>query len=395
MILPKLEVIMTLEFKSAYIRAIRERYHRSSKKEKSAILDELCKVAGYHRKYAIEILSKGHKSGKKLSGRTRQYSEQSIKHLKRLWHIMGRICSKKMKAAFPIWLNYYEHEQFNDEIKTELMCMSAATIDRYLKSYKAQFARRKRTGTKSNKRFSNIIPIKDLESSVKTPGHFQADTVAHCGNSLSGTFIWTLTVTCEHSGWTMNRAIFGKYGDEVTSAMYGILRDTPFKVHSMNTDSGTEFINDKLKSMLESKQIEFTRSRPYRKNDNCYVEQKNFTHVREVFGYERYDQIELVYEMNHIYRNYFNDLYNFFIPQLKCVEVKRVGAKYVRKYDSPKSPYQRLLESDHLSNFEKQELRNKFNTINPIKLRKELNDQIKRFNRLNNGKSNFRYKYSA
>lgn len=275
------------------------------------------------------------------------------------------------------------------------MCMSAATIDRYLKSYKAQFARRKRTGTKSNKRFSNIIPIKDLESSVKAPGHLQADTVAHCGNSLSGTFIWTLTVTCEHSGWTMNRAIFGKYGDEVTSAMYGILRDTPFKVHSMNTDSGTEFINDKLKSMLESKQIEFTRSRPYRKNDNCYVEQKNFTHVRELFGYERFDQQELVFIMNHIYKNYFNLLHNFFIPQLKCTEIKRVGAKYVRKYDSPKAPYQRLIESNLLTRYEKKKSRDQYNNFNPIKLKKELNDQMKRFRRLLNGKSEFKYKYSA
>jgi hypothetical protein len=304
---------MTLEFKATYLSTIRKRYYQGSKKEKSLILDELCHVTGYSRKYAIKILAKGHKIGPKRSGRKKVYSDKALFHLQRMWHLMGRICSKKMKAALPIWLSYYEDEEINEEIKNELVSMSYATIDRYLKPYKAKFARRKRTGTVPAKHFKSVIPIKDIDETKRGPGHLQADTVAHCGNSLSGTFIWTLTVTDEYSGWTVNRASYGKDAQSILTAITSSLWNYPIKIETFNTDSGTEFINNKLKNFLESKNIEFTRSRPYRKNDNCYVEQKNFTHVRELFGYDRYDQEELVYMMNEIYKKNFNLLQNFFV----------------------------------------------------------------------------------
>lgn len=155
------------------------------------------------------------------------------------------------------------------------------------------------------------------------------------------------------------------------------------------------FINDKLQEYLDAREIEFTRSRPYRKNDNCYVEQKNFTHVRELFGYERYDKEELVFMMNQIYANVFNILHNFYIPQLKSIEVTREGSKYKRKYDTPKTPYQRLMNSENLSKYQKQRLKEKFDTLNPIQLKKDLNDLMKRFKRFYEGKSDFRYKFSA
>lgn len=308
---------------------------------------------------------------------------------------MGRICSKKMVAAFPTWLDYYQADGFNNHIKTDLLSMSHATVDRYLKSYKAQFARRKRTGTVRSKRFSSVIPIKDIHTKSHGPGYLQADTVAHCGNSLSGTFIWSLTVTDEFSGWTVNRVSYGKHATSVVAAIMSSLWGYPFNIEQFNTDSGTEFINSKLQEYLDSRKIEFTRSRAYRKNDNCYVEQKNFTHVRELFGYERYDQEELVYIMNSIYKNYFNLLQNFFIPQLKSVEITRVGAKYVRKYDKPQTPYQRLMNSSDLSVYQKEVLKEKFESLNPIQLRRDLNDQMKRFKRFVDGKSDFKYKFSA
>lgn len=386
---------MTLEFKSTYIRAIRERYFKASKKEKSKILDELCAVTGFHRKHAIRIISKGHKDNKISSKRSKSYSDKAQYHLKRLWHIMGRICSKKMVAAFPVWLNYYEHPDFAEKIKQELLSMSSSTIDRYLKSYKTQFRRTRRSGTKSTKRFKHVIPIKDLDSRAKGPGHLQADTVAHCGNSLSGQFIWTLTITDEYSGWTINRGMYTKSASDLVAAVMSALWTPPFKIKSFNSDNGTEFINQKLADYLKSKEIEFTRSRAYKKNDNAFVEQKNFTHVRELFGYRRFDKEELVFIMNEIYKDYFNLLHNFFIPQLKCIEVTRVGAKYKRKYDEPKTPFERLLKSSDLSSYQKQELIKKYQNLNPIKLRKELNDSIKWFNRVLTGKSDFKYKFSA
>ncbi len=387
---------MTLDFKSTYIRTIRERYFKSSKKEKSVILDELCSITGYDRKWAIRILAKGHKTGKKASGRSKQYSEESITHLKKLWHIMRRINSKKMVAAFPTWLSFYDGIGFNPQIKEEILSMSHSTIDRYLEKYRKQFARTKRTGTVRAKNFLNIIPIKDFTKRSQIPGALQADTVAHCGNSLSGKFVWTLTVTDEVTGWTENRALFGKSGLTVTCGFMSIFSDLPYNVHTLNTDNGTEFLNEMLQNYItKDKGLHFTRSRPYKSNDNAHVEQKNFTHVREIFGYERYDREELIFVMNDIYKNYFNVLYNYFIPQHKCIKVKRVGAKYRRTFDKPKTPYQRLLESGTLSLYEKEELIATFSSLNPIELRKDLSFQLKRFKRIFEGKSDFKYSFAS
>ena len=387
---------MTLDFKSTYIRTIRERYFKSSKKEKSVILDELCSITGYDRKWAIKILARGHKTGKKSSGRTKQYSDESITHLKKLWHIMRRINSKKMVAAFPTWLEYYNGIGFNKMIKEEILSMSHATIDRYLEKYRKQFARTKRTGTVRSKNLLNVIPVKDFTKKAQTPGFLQADTVAHCGNSLSGQFIWTLTVTDEATGWTENRAVFGKSAHSVTCGFMSVFWDLPYKPHTLNTDNGTEFLNEKLqKYITEERGLKFTRSRPYKSNDNAHVEQKNFTHVREIFGYERYDKQELVFIMNEIYRDYFNVLYNYFIPQHKCIKVERVGSKYRRTYGKPMTPYQRLLESNTLSMYEKEKIVETYKLLNPIELRKELNFQLKRFKRIFKGKSDFKYSFAS
>lgn len=301
-----------------------------------------------------------------------------------------------MVAAFPVWLDFYQRQEFTEEIKAEILSMSHATIDRYLQKYRNQFARRKRTGTQRAKTFLNAIPIKELDFKSQVPGYFQADTVAHCGNSLSGTFIWSLTVTDEYSGWTENRAIFGKYGSTITAAFASILWSLPYKAQQINTDNGTEFINDHLqKFLVEDQGLKFTRSRAYKKNDNAHVEQKNFTHVRELFGYERYDREELIIVMNDIYKNYFNILWNYFIPQQKCIKVERVGSKYRRFFDVPKTPYQRLIESDALSVHQKEQLREQFKSLNPIELRRELNEQMSRFKRILENKSDFKYKFAS
>ena len=160
---------MTLNFKTTYLNAIRERYFMASKTEKSKILDELCEITGYNRKWAIRVLAKSHKTGPKSSGRKKQYSEQALFHLKRLSHVLGRINSKKMVAAFPVWLDFYQRQDFNEEIRAEILSMSHATIDRYLQKYRNQFARRKRTGTQRSKTFLNTIPIKELDFKSQVP----------------------------------------------------------------------------------------------------------------------------------------------------------------------------------------------------------------------------------
>lgn len=372
---------MTLKFKIEYLSAIRKRYYQSTKTEKTIILNELCSVAGYNRKYAIRILAIKHHEGKKLSGRTKTYSERSIKHLKRMWVIMGEICSKKMVQALKTWLKYYEDDDCDDDIRDELMSMSHASIDRYLRAYKASLGRKKRTGTRPGKMFKNVIPLKSFDKNIDRPGHIEADTVAHCGDSLSGKFAWSLTFTDVYSGWTENRVTYGKDSDEVLSAIMDIKFKLPFPIITFNTDNGTEFLNRNLYLYFsDKKEIEFTRSRPYKKNDNAHVEQKNWTHVRESFGYERFDKTEQVEMMNVIYKLYLNNLYNFFVPQFKLIEKVRIGSKIVKKYDKPKTPYQRLLECEFLTMGQKEELRRKYKTLNPVKLREIIKRQTTKLN---------------
>lgn len=379
---------MSLKLKMEYLAAIRVRYYNSNKKQKSIILDELCAVTGFNRKYAIRILAIKHIEGKKNSGRKRQYSKDSIKHLQILWVKMGEICSKKIVSALKTWIKYYEAEDFTESIRDEILAMSAATIDRYLKNYKAQLRRKKRSGTKPGKALKNIIPIKDFTTRVEKPGHVEADTVAHCGDSLSGRHIWSLTMTDVYSGWTDNRAIFGKGSDGVLDAIAQIHLRLPYKIVTFNTDNGTEFLNKQLveyfatESFKDRYGIEFTRSRAYRKNDNCHVEQKNWTHVRELFGHDRYDDEALIEYMNDIYQNYHNVLQNFFVPQLKLVKKERIGSKYKRYYDEPKTPYQRLLESPALTMGQKENLRRHYKQLNPFKLKEELEYNLKRFKRI-------------
>lgn len=371
---------MTLEFKTQYLQAIRRRYFNSTKKRKSQILDELCKITGYSRKHAIRILAEGHMTGKKNSGRTIAYSKDARFHLKKIWHIMGRICSKKMVAALPVWLEFYQRPNFTADIKQEILSMSSSTIDRYLKEYKKQFARRRRTGTRRSKKYQSVIPVKSFEHFADRPGYIQADTVAHCGDSLSGKFIWTMTVTGEHTGWTENRTMFGKGGYNSVDAVSSAFFKMPFKPISFHSDNGTEFLNIQLhKYIVEHKKMKFTRSRPYRKNDAAHVEQKNFTHVRELFGYDRLDFDDLTFDMDAIYRMYFNVLHNFFIPQQKLISKTRIGSKYVKEYDAPLTTYQRVMLSPFVSKNIKTDLRKKYESLNPIELKEKLDNKMKEF----------------
>ena len=376
---------MTLSVKKEYLRAIRDRYFNSSKKQKSLILDELCATAGFSRKYAIKILAIKHKEGKKLSGRSRSYSKESIFHLRKLWHIMDHMCSKKMVAAFPIWIEFYQAPNFTLSVKQELLSMSHSTVDRYLKPYRARFRRYKNTGTRfgGKPHIKQIIPLKPFNQKVYRPGFVETDTVAHCGGSLSGKFIWSLTFTDVYSGWTDNYAIWDKGSGEVLSAIDYIDRRLPYEMVSCNVDNGSEFLNYSLiEYMRDVKKVDLTRSRPFKKNDNCHVEQKNGTHVRETFGYQRLEHEYLIKYMNEIYKDYHNVLYNFFVPQLKLAEKRREGAKYKKKFEKPKTPYQRLMESKHLSMKEKEELKRKYELLNPITLKREMARKISMFEKL-------------
>jgi hypothetical protein len=289
-----------------------------------------------------------------------------------------------MAQAFPHWLPFYDCPE---AIKTELLKLSPATIDRKLKPFRSRWRRKNRSGTKPGLLLRNLVPVKNFDYNHKKPGHLEVDTVAHCGGSLLGQFAWSITYTDIFSGWTENRAIWSKFADAVLEATKEIESLLPFEIESFNVDNGSEFLNYPLfnymggdpETLPRRKRLIMTRSRAYKKNDNCHVEQKNNTHVRELFGYARFDHQGLIPLMNSIYKNEHTLLKNFFIPQLQCVFKLKVGSRYTRKYDKPKTPYQRILDCELVSQDTKDKLTAQYKTLNPFELRKSLRIKIKNF----------------
>jgi hypothetical protein len=263
--------------------------------------------------------------------------------------------------------------------------MSASTLERFLREIrKNQTVMKGLATTKSPARYmKNKIPINTLDAKIDKPGFFQADTVAHCGDSTAGTYISSVTLTDIYSQWTVNRAMASKNGHTVRKCFTDLEQEIVFTILGINTDSGSEFLNTPVLNFTQHKtgepRLAFTRSRPYKKNDNCYVEQKNFTHVRELFGYERFEDPHLVSLMNEIYRDCWNPLQNFFIPTFKLKEKTRIGARIVKKFGPPITPYDRLLQSPHLSAEMKNKLKEEKNSLNPFELKSDLEAKLKVF----------------
>lgn len=372
---------MSIEARREYLTSIRKRYRNSRRAEKQRILDEFCAVCGYSRKYAIRILSEQvhPRSGK--PGRRPKYTPEVIEHLKVLWLLMNRLCSKNMRVALPLWLPYYSDPSCTPEIRALLVSMSPATIDRYLKPYRKDTTFRGLSATRRSW-VKSKIPIELLQGAVLEPGFIEADTVAHCGSSLLGEFIYSLTMTDLYSGWTENRACLGKSQDAVLSQIRSIERSLPFALKGFACDNGTEFLNESVYRYFTERQkrpIHFVRRRPYKKNDSAHVEQKNWTTVRQLFGYERLEDIDLSKLMNEIYQAYWNPLLNYFTPTLKLKEKTRIGAEIKKKYELPLTPAQRLLDSPVVHGSIKSRLIEHHKLLNPILLKTELDKKLKIF----------------
>ncbi len=368
---------MSQSAKREYLKTIIDRYRKASFKEKSAILDEFCKVCGYHRNYAIRRLNAPLRIRRKKPGPKRKYDDAFIQVLAMLWRLMRRICSKKMVAAIPVWLPRMTNHSIDEATRKRLLQISAATIDRLLRPYRAKecISGYSLTG-KATSFVKRVIPLKPLDFEYKNPGYMQADTVAHCGSDITGTYAHSLTLTDIVTTWTENRATWSKSGFLVCEQVKDIEASLPFPILGYSADNGTEVLNERLYDYFtkrpQGKAVEVMRGRPYRKNDQAYVEQKNNTHVRGLFGYERMDERSWVPMMNSLYKDIWNPLQNFFIPTMKCIEKIRVGSRVVKKYDEPKTPYQRVLESTDISQEVKDRLKQKFELLDPIALTQEL-----------------------
>ena len=371
---------MSIEARREYLEAIRERYQKAKRREKTQILNEYCEVCQYDRKYAIKVLNRPIKERQNRPGPKPKYDAEVIKHLVELWRQMDQMCSKNMKVALPEWLPYYKDA--DERVRALLLQISASTIDRVLKAYRHVF-RRGLSATRPSL-IKNRIPIELLDHEIKEPGFMEGDTVAHCGNTLVGEFINSLTMTDICSSWTENRAMLGKTSEAVMVALKSIEKELPFPLLGFASDSGTEFINEDVYAYFIRREmsVKVVRRRPYKKNDNAHVEQKNWTHVREIFGYERLETKELLDLMNDIYQNYWNPLKNYFTPSMKLIEKTRIGGKLKKKYDKPKTPYQRLLEHPNVSPWAKGRMQYLHQRMNPFELKKELERKLNFFFRL-------------
>jgi hypothetical protein len=301
-----------------------------------------------------------------------------------LWVQMGEINSKKMKAAMLEWLEFVhtteESSLFTIEVVALLSQISASSLERML-----GFIRQKRnkglSSTRPAKKFLASIPIQAKDWNIVEPGTVQADTVAHCGTTLLGSYAHSITVTDIFSAWTENRSIWTKGQESLITQMFDIEETLPFLITTFKSDNGTEFMNHRLMAYFNERNrpVKMVRSRPYKKDDNCYVEQKNFTHVRELFLYDRIDNKELVEWMNEIYKEIWNPLQNFFMPSTKLLRKTRVGARIKKEFEKAKTPYQRIMESSSVPEEQKKKLKAIKESLNPFNLNKALDQEIRSF----------------
>jgi len=369
--------------RQAYLKAIRSRYRRARKRGKVTILDEFCAVCGYHRKYAIRLLNQyGKPRKKRRPGRKPIYaSPELLTALKRIWFASDQMCSKKLKAAIPLWLPHYEsvYKALTPETQGKLLSVSAATIDRLLKPVRVTHGRKGLSGTRPGSLLKNQIPIRTHFWDVSQPGFMEADTVAHCGNSLAGSFIWSLTMTDIHTTWTESRATWDKGAQGVLAQIQDIEDQLPFDLKGFDCDNGSEFLNYHLVRYFTDHPsvTSFTRSRPYKKNDNAHVEQKNWSHVRQLFGYDRFEDRQILPLMNDLYANEWSLYQNHFCPNMKLLEKKRINSKYYKKYDLPRTPYERVMASEHVSAQTKQHLKTIHESLNPFILKKTIEKKLR------------------
>jgi len=365
-----------------YVEAIRGRYLNVSRKEKGRILDEFTNVTSLHRKAAIRLLHRrGQAKVERRRGRPRCYGHEVVSALRVVWEATDRLCSKRLHPFLPevlASLKRYGEISISPEVEAQLCRISPATIDRLLHPYRHLGGRRPFVTTKPGSLLKRSIPIRTFADwEEDNPGFLEIDLVAHCGESTEGFYLTTLTTVDVASGWSECIGVWGKGQQRVRAAVHRVRQRLPFPLLGLDSDNGGEFINQYLFNYCQDEDIAFTRSRPYKKNDSCHVEQKNWSVVRRLVGYDRYDSKAALEALNRVYD--LTRLYvNFFQPVMKLVHKSRHGAKVRKVYDRAQTPYQRLLSAGILSEVKQQELEAMYHRLNPALLLRQINQNLER-----------------
>jgi hypothetical protein len=380
---------LDMRARQSLVRVTAGRYQKGSKKEKRKILDEFVQSTGYHRCYASFLLSRHGKPRRvdskttlvgDVSKRVRKkrepiYGSDVLKALKIVWMNLDFMCGKRLKAALTQSVSVMERwgeMNVSAETKGKLERISAATIDRLLRPERKRMELKSRSGTKPGTLLKHQVGIRTFADwDEDKPGFAEADLVSHGGGDEGGEFCQTLCLTDVCSGWTEAEAVRNKAQVWVFEGLKNIRQRLPFDLLGLDSDNGSEFINGHLIAYCKQERITFTRSRPYRKNDNCFVEEKNYTLVRRAVGYMRHDTPQELQILNRLYR-YLCLRSNYFLPSMKLTSKQRIGSKIVKRYAFPETPYQRLIGSADVPAQAKQQLNRTYQELNPAQLTREI-----------------------
>lgn len=361
---------------------LRRRYQGRGKEGKARLLDEFCEDYGYERKYAIKLLgapAERHSTKSSPPGPEPKYEPVS-QVVAQVWKAAEQLCGKRLVCALPLWVPHYERHygKLLPKERKLLGEVSAATLDRLLAPQKAQYAKGL-CGTRPGTLLRQQIPIQGEVWNEQRIGFMEADSVAHCGSSLAGDFIWSLTYTDLASSWTEGRAVWNKGSSGVLERTRDVEGKLPFALLGFDFDNGSEWLNWTLIRYLQerTKPIRLTRSRPYHKDDNAHVEQKNWMWPRQLLGYSRLEQADLVKPINGLYEELWGPLHNFFLPSMKLASKWREGSRWVRRYDRPQTAYQRLLASGQLDRRQSARLRDWYASLDPFKLAQQIEQRLK------------------
>jgi len=328
-----------------YLQAIYPRYQTASRSEKQRILDAFCQVTRYHRKSALRLLN-GPPPARTLPARRRRaptYGPRVIQLLVAIWRAAGYPWSVRLKALLPLWLPWVRRRfRVPPVVEAQLLRLSPRQMDRRLAPYRRPGQTGRYGGTKPGRLLKHHIPLRTDRWDVTVPGFTEIDLVAHGGDAGDGEFAHSLNLTDIHTTWVETRAVLGRGQYAVQQALEAIRQVLPFRLQGIDSDNGSEFINAHLVRYCQRHGIQFTRGRPYKKDDNAHIEQKNWTHVRRLFGYVRYNSPAAVAAMNALYGHELRLFQNLFLPSVKLVRKVRVGARIRRVYDRPQTPFARV-----------------------------------------------------
>lgn len=360
---------------------LRGRYEHRKGQAKTAILNELCEQYGYHRKHAIRLMNTPENPTAQRvirSGPEPRY-ESLGPVLKTIWLAAEQPCGKRLVEALPLWVPFYQkrYEPLTAKQRKLLATISSASVDRLLAGCKTDDPRGL-SGTRPGSLLRQQIPIQGEVWNEKRPGFLEADSVAHCGGSLAGSFIWSLTYTDLASSWTEGRAVYNKGAKGILDQTRHVEEVLPFALLGMDFDNGTEWLNWHLIRYLQQriKPVHVTRSRPYHSDDNAHVEQKNWMWPRQLLGYGRLEEPQVVPLINSLFVDVWGPLHNFFLPSMKLIEKWREGAKWKRRHDKARTAYQRLLSIEGMNAKTKGRLRDQFESLDPFALHQQLERRL-------------------